>query len=125
MRLYAPPRYWDLSEKTRQLLSNGCGTDGWKGKLVPESMYGLNISAACDIHDYMYLIGETQVDKEEADRVFLNNLLRIIENRGGWLAWFRRRRALKYYEAVEQFGGPAFWNEKNPPTTIQSTGVTT
>jgi len=119
--LFAPPSYRAASKEVRAIAVNGCGTGGWKGFLVPETMWGLDIREACNIHDWMYLAGETIADKDEADRVFLNNLLRLIESgsRWEWLAALRRRRALKYYEAVRVFGGPAFWNGKNPPETME------
>ncbi|OMH36284.1 hypothetical protein BGP75_10090 [Motiliproteus sp. MSK22-1] len=71
-------------------------------------MYGLDVEEAGNIHNYMYHIGKTAEDKAEADRTFLNNMLRLINNRGGFLALLRRRRALKYYKAVVYFGGAAF-----------------
>jgi hypothetical protein len=113
--LYAPQSYIDASPEVRAQVVNGCGTEGWKGELVPETMYGLDVSPACNIHDWMYVTGATLADKEEADRVFLNNLLRLIEAAGGCtvLRWLRRRRARTYYEAVQHFGGPAFWAGKN------------
>jgi len=125
MRLYAPESFWRASARVRGVVSNGCGTSGWKGELVPETMYGLDVSLACDIHDWMYHEGETQEDKDQADRVFLNNLLRIIQHAAGpWLLrTLRRRRARTYYQAVHHFGGPAFWAEKNPDITYQPTGV--
>jgi hypothetical protein len=78
-------------------------------------MYGLSITEAANIHDYMYYVGMTLEDKREADRVFLNNMIRIIEaNSKFWvLEFLRKRRAKKYYLAVDWFGGPAFWSGKN------------
>ena len=118
--LYAPPSYIAARPEVRRLVVNGCGPAGWKGELVPNTLYGLNVAPACDIHDWMYVAGETIADKHEADRVFLNNLLRLIEAAGGpgWLRWLRRRRARIYYEAVRLFGGPAFWQQKNPPERL-------
>ena len=116
MKLYAPPLYWSLSPEGKADICNGCGTKnlGW---LIPDSMWFLDISEACNIHDFMYAVGVDEEDREEADRVFLNNLIRIIEakTRWEWLRMLRRRRALKYYEAVRCFGGPAFWAGKNEP----------
>lgn len=113
--LFAPESYVLSSPKVKEVI-NGCGPQGWKGCLVPDTIWGLSISEACNIHDWMYHCGETIADKEEADRVFLNNCLRLIEARGG--IWFIKRmrmnRAYAYYLAVKQFGGPFFWEEKNP-----------
>ncbi|HBD18665.1 MAG TPA: hypothetical protein DC063_00190 [Arenimonas sp.] len=84
---------------------------------MPDTIYGLRVTAACDIHDYMYFIGDGIEDKDAADRVFLNNLLRLIAAGTRW-DWLRRLRALRartYYAAVCAFGGPAFWHGKNLP----------
>lgn len=114
-KLYAPKNYWDSSLEIRRIVANGCGTSGWKGALVPETMWGLSVTPACDIHDWMYACGRTLADKDEADRVFLNNMLRIIEDAGSWwwVSALRRTRARDYYDAVHCFGGPAFWDGKN------------
>lgn len=116
--LYAPPGYISASTEVREKVVNGCGRDGWKGQLVPDRIWWLEIEEACNIHDWMYAAGETLADKQEADRVLLNNLLRLIDAAGGpwWLQWLRRQRASKYYDAVAMFGGPAFWDNKNDPS---------
>ncbi len=114
--LFAPPAYWRLpdSERTR---FNGCGPGGVLSPLVPETLYGLRVTAACNIHDYMYLVGEKEEERETADRVLLNNLVRIVRTRtGNWLLLrLRLRRAWVYYWAVRRFGGPFFWSGKNLP----------
>lgn len=116
MKLYAPPMYQLLTPESKAEICNGCGAKGY-GWLIPDSMWFLNITEACNIHDFMYLVGVDEEDREEADRVFLNNLIRIIEAKTKlWpLKMLRHRRALKYYEAVRYFGGPAFWTGKNEP----------
>lgn len=113
--LYAPESFINAPRAVRKAVTNGCGPGGWKLDLVPDTIYGLDVSAACNIHDWMYHEGETLADKAAADRVLLNNLLRIInhETRFAPLRWLRRRRARKYYLAVKAFGGPAFWADKN------------
>lgn len=114
MKLFAPSLYQSLSPKEKLQICNGCGLKGF-GWIVPDSMYGLDISEACNIHDYMYSVGMDENDRVEADRVFRNNLIRIIEakTRWTWLKFLRKRRAVKYFWAVQNFGGPAFWNNKN------------
>jgi hypothetical protein len=115
LQLFAPESYHLASKEVRDRVTNGCGTAGWKGWLVPDTVYFLSIKAACQIHDWMYAAGTTLADKEEADRVFLNNMMRIINAAGGWgiLVQARRTRAREYYEAVKYCGGPAFWDGKN------------
>lgn len=120
--LFAPKEYWNLTQADRQDLCNGCGTKGLCGFLVPDSIHGLRITPACNIHDFMYSIGETIEDKHEADRVFLNNLLRLVEAGTSW-TWLKKLRAIRcheYFLAVDKFGGPAFWNGKNEPGTEES-----
>ena len=118
-QLYAPKNYWTLSPEDHAMICNGCGAANAKFDFVPDTIYGLGVNPACNIHDYMYLMGETIDDKKEADRVFLNNLLRLIDHKGGWRRFLRRRRALKYYNAVVELGGPAFWDGKNAPGTFK------
>ena len=111
--LLAPQSYLDASPEERSNICNGCGTSGWKGALVPETMWGLNISEACQIHDWMYHEGLTENDKVFADILFLRNLLRIINTHGGWLKVLRRYRAMTYYNAVAEAGDSAFLAGKN------------
>jgi len=118
--LYAPESYVSAPPEVRAAVANGCGPGGWKVDIVPDTIWGLDISAACNIHDWMYAAGTTIADKDEADRVLLNNMLRLIEAAGGWriLRALRRHRARIYYEAVRHFGGPAFWAGKNRDTEL-------
>jgi len=117
--LLAPPEYWKLSAEDRAARRCGPGR-GVLEWLVPDTIYGVRVSVACSIHDFMYAHGKTPADKDEADIVFLNNMIRLIEAHGGmWvLRRLRLHRAVIYYEAVKNFGGPAFWNTKNKPTEI-------
>lgn len=111
--LTAPVAYWGCDDDLRSRISNGCGPGGWKVDLVPDSIWGLGVRAACDIHDWCYYWGESSRDKEFADRLFLNNLLSIIDANSTWVMRIvRRHRAFKYYEAVATLGNPAFWSGK-------------
>ena len=118
--LWAPVEYKKLSSCDKDRICNGCGSKGLGGIIVPDTLWGLSIEEACDIHDFMYARGKTIEDKKEADRVFLNNMQRIIAAKKSYaiLTWLRRRRAKTYYEAVKYFGGPAFWCGKNHPDNI-------
>lgn len=122
VELYAPAGYWELTSDQRACY-NGCGTSGWKGAVVPETMWGLNVTRACNIHDHMYKFGRSELDRQEADRVFLNNLLRIIDAKGGWLAWPRRYRAMTYYNFVNKFGSVHFWDGKNRAKNLAKVAV--
>ncbi len=121
VKLYAPENYWSLTAKEHEENCNGCGPDGILSVVVPDTVYGLKITAACDIHDYMYVTAEATIAaKNEADRVFLNNMLRLVEARTkSWiLKRLRIQRARIYYRAVAELGGPWFWKGKNTPAQM-------
>lgn len=113
--VFAPANFLNATHDNLLDICNGCGAEGaWFRP--PNKMYGTNIEAACHIHDWMYEGGFTSEDKDEADRVFLNNMFRIIDQDS--YKWYKptflqRRRALKYFEAVKYGGGAAFWKHKN------------
>lgn len=110
--LYAPASYLAADPALLARVCNGCGSARAKFDFVPDRIWGLRIGAACNIHDWMYYCGRTALDKLEADVVFLGNVLRLIERAPGlWnrlLRPLRRLRALHYYQAVAELGGPAF-----------------
>lgn len=110
--LYAPGSYKKATLEQKRRICNGCGQKG-KFDFVPDTVYGMSIAEACNIHDWMYELGKTETDRQEADLAFLNNMLRLVSAKGGWLKWLRDRRVLKYYEAVRELGGPAYWDPKN------------
>lgn len=121
--LYAPETYWTASPEVRAQVCNGCGPGGWKLKLIPDTVLGLSVRECCNIHDWMYTCGRTIEDKDAADRAFLNNMLRLVNDATGFwasvLRYHRRLRVAEYYEAVHLFGGPAFWSGKNPTETLK------
>lgn len=125
VKLYAPESYICASPEVRKQVTNGCGPGGWKVDLVPDTVWGLDISEACNIHDWMYTVGETVTDKAEADRVFLNNCLRLVDaGSKNWILRGLRRQAVKdYYDAVHYFGGAAFWAGKNDKKNLFETGL--
>ncbi len=91
--LFCPQSLLDAPKEVRRAVCNGCGSARAKFDFVPDHVYGLRIGPACDIHDWMYHLGKTLADKQEADRVFLNNILRLIERRRGRIgirSWRRR-----------------------------------
>lgn len=114
MQLWEPTSYKKATHGEKKEACNGCGPQSWKRDFVPDTIYGVDISEACNIHDWMYLKGQSIDDKKKADRVFLNNMIRIVkaESRFRFMSVLRQRRCWKYYLAVAQFGGPAFWEGK-------------
>ena len=114
--LYAPASFLNASIKELELVCNGCGAANAKFDFVPDRIYGTYIGHACTIHDWMYNEGRSIEDKDEADRVFLNNIYRLIEiDKKKWYKPTRlqRIRAKGYYNGVKYFGGSAFFKGKN------------
>ena len=112
--LHLPESYRNATDAQRALICNGAGArDGLK---FPNTFYGLDMREAFDIHDWDYHHGTTWADKAQADKYMLLNMMVIIESSTSFtdrmLKPLRRRRALKYYEAVVTFGDKAFWQGK-------------
>jgi len=114
--LYTPISYSLATQELKDSICNGCGAKGIGGWLIPNTLYGLSVTPACNRHDWMYNSGTTISHKDEADRTFLNNMLRTISASSSsipGLNWLRKRRAYNYYLAVKHFGGPSYWANKN------------
>jgi len=93
---------------------NGCGS-GWSAKIIPNTIYGLNVRPVCCVHDDRY----EQDTKDEnyrldSDLEMLENLLITIENKKSWYYphYLARHRALGYYDAVRRGGKEAFLKNK-------------
>lgn len=113
--LYAPEGFIRATPEMRDEVCNGCGPAGWKQNYISNHLFGLDVRIACDIHDWMYEFGTTEDDRDEADRIFRNNMLRLIEWAGGpgLLQAARRLKALHYYRLVHNYGAIFFWPGKN------------
>lgn len=101
--LIAPQSYYNMTEEQKHQICNGCGAPDLK---MPNKLFGLSILEACYIHDYMYNIGRTTTDKNDADLIFLYNLFILIERgtSNRFLRWLRRKSAMTYYFAVNSIG---------------------
>jgi hypothetical protein len=97
----------------RARICNGAGPSGW-GWIVPDTIWGLSITLAADIHDWMYTLGQTEADRRQADLVFFHNMITLINARrtSGFMRTLRELRAIGYYLAVSWFGRWAFWKGK-------------
>jgi hypothetical protein len=118
MNLFADPECWEFKKRhPKDFESFGCGPGGLGDLLVPDTVYFLSIRPACRIHDWYYRFfpGNSEDDRKRADRIFLNNMLRIVDFHTNFkvLRWLRKRRCNKYYFAVRAFGGPSFWADRN------------
>lgn len=118
VKLFADPNCWKFREEhPEEFDSFGCGPGGIGDWLVPDTIWGLSIKIACQIHDWYYRLspGDTEEDRAAADRILYNNILRIVNAKGGNLVSLRRLRAKTYYEMVRWFGAPAYWEDRNKP----------
>ena len=89
-----------------------CGA-GMTDPLVPETMWGLNISPACWVHDRMFeQADKTWADFFQANEIFEHNLETIIDqkSRSRVLKMLRRHRAHIYAKAVYIFGANYFFD---------------
>ena len=113
--LHYSESFRDATDAERAAICNGAGAAN--GLSFPNTFYGLNVRPAFDVHDWDYHHGKTLDDKDKADKYMLLNLMEIIESQKGFantiLKPLRRRRALKYYEAVVTFGNDAFFAGKS------------
>lgn len=111
--LYAPNEFYKLSDNAIEEATGGCGPGGIGDRLVPDTAWGLNIKRACRIHDFMYsdLCNDS---KEDADRVFLNNMRRLIihGSKIKFLISPRLKRAKTYYLVVKHCGGSSVSKNK-------------
>ena len=101
--LLAPQSFVNSTDDERAKVCNGAGAKGY-GWMVPDNILGERITAAADIHDWMY---HEHIDKRVADQLFLRNLIEIIDT--GELSDIPRLEiAMKYYQAVSFWGHDAF-----------------
>lgn len=120
----------DMSKEARWLLEehpkefkrycNGMGSrntlwDRIVWHLLPNTIWGLNVTPASDIHDVEYSYPTIFRNTEEAaefkrlaDLRFYANMISLIWSGPKFLRDSRLRRAKIYYEAVMHFGNDAF-----------------
>ena len=108
--LYYPENYLMVPDDICRETCNGCGSRD--GINVPDSLLGVSILEACNVHDFMYDEGKTNDDKQFADEKFLFNMYELIAEADWFLEIQRRVLAKWYYYAVKFFGKKAFWKGK-------------
>ena len=89
------------------------GPEGsWKSKIIPRTLWGVDINVCAYIHDYWYAVdkGKSEQRRFEIDGMFLADMMQVIEMSGCWS--FRRNlariRAAKYFAAVRELGKSIF-----------------
>jgi len=87
--------------------------------LIPDRIWGLKITEACNIHDWEYR-EDMGRGKEKADKTFKQNMYYLISKglQWGWLVRRRRARANIYYRIVTSKAGKKYYNKMKKLTTI-------
>jgi hypothetical protein len=107
--LLATDLYRKQHPGTLDRICNGCGPDSWHVDLIPDSIFGVSVSAACDIHDFDYWVGGDATDRWHADLRLLGNMRLLINAaHSHWWQWpltaIRLRLCHRYFQAVRRFG---------------------
>jgi len=126
----APTTRWLIEEHSKEAKKycNGVGsTSTWLNRLLwhltPNTIWGMSIVSASQVHDIEYSYptvfrtkGEALRFKMETDIRFHHNMILLIARKYKWynkfLAIPRLNRAKLYYEAVSHFGMDAFIKNK-------------
>ena len=119
---FGPSFYFDMTHAAVAEIANGCGTAGWKGKIVPDTIYGVCVTDACSPHDVGYEFGATMLDKIINDCILFCNLFLICAFKGSpWLLLARTVRCAWYLLAVYKHGNKAFWVNKKVNSDMKLT----
>ena len=94
------------------IYANGCGAKN--GIKVPPTIWGVNISPACQLHDIDWEIATCYQDLLDANERFDNNLKKITdyESANDIMRWIRRSRISKFVSAVELLGTENYAEER-------------
>jgi hypothetical protein len=115
MKLYMDPLAYDFKKKNpEEWATFGCGPGGFGDYLVPDTMWGLDISESCRIHDWYYRFysDRSEAAREWADICLRENSLLIVRTHStNWFTkTFRAIRCKTYYKMVRRFGESS-WND--------------
>lgn len=116
--LDAPAAFWATDDATLAMITGGCGPGRFGNFGWFDNMLGVNVKAACTVHDFEYCIGTTKKAKDAADKRMLDNMLTIINKKSesAILRWLRSYMATSYYRAVADKG----WNSFVKATIVDS-----
>ena len=117
--LFARKGFYELSPEQKEKICNGAGPGGggWWNRflawLIPDTLFGLDITHIANRHDFGYSVGGTKKQRFVEDLVFLINLMIWI-----WLQPKHRTKrswlAFQYFIAV-RLGGKKSFNFKVAP----------
>ena len=103
-------RYRDLTRVQKSKICNGCGG---KGGIIPVPEFLFH--ASCNHHDFLYWVGNTEIDRKKADDAFYRFMQLDIANEDSrFKRMYYRAWAYVYYKAVRLFGKRYFnYGKKN------------
>ncbi len=86
--------------------ANGCGPSGVVGKIIPDSLLGVSVHEACNLHDDLYTKGGSDEERKEADEIFLKTMLDQVnqQSKNKIAKASRKLGAYLYYYSVRFFG---------------------
>ena len=92
-------------EEIKDKLLNNCGPGGPLNSVIPDHLLGVDISTACNIHDWTYLEAKNERDHRKSDYLFLENMKTNIRNESSdsVLKYMRYGLAYVYYGAVRMY----------------------
>lgn len=91
--------------------ANGCGAKD--GINVPDTIYGIDISSACHIHDIKWVLATCYTDLLIANSEFTQDLKNICDKESNWFTgYFRRLRIATYSYSVDEWGTKAYAVER-------------
>lgn len=113
--LLGPEDFFRLQEEEVAIISNGCGSSGSMGGLVPDTAWGQDLSPACHVHDYMYQMCVGMIDEIISDCAFAFNLVMIVlmSDAGKFMKTMRLMRVFKYVTAVALTARSSSYWEQN------------
>jgi hypothetical protein len=81
-----------------------CGA-GWTAKIIPDTIFGVDMGIACFYHDLMFEAAErTSADFHHSNSVFLHNMLTLhfhFTHKDDKWRQERLQRIIRYYHAVD------------------------
>lgn len=114
VHLIVPDKGFMFPHPTFKGFPTCCGSGDKGNLLIPDTIYLLNISPACWIHDQMWTLAEpTWADFHYSNDVFFENMRLINEARSNFLMKnIRTPRIYVYHQAVNTIGALLFWRFK-------------
>lgn len=98
--------YWNVSAAALAELTGGCGPGKLGDALIPDKIFGLDLTPACQVHDFDYS-PMSEIPRALADARFFANMRRLMRKQlkvGFWQNIKQRFAICKYFDAVEDHG---------------------